>query len=139
MDRPPPPPEYILPPALAALVAACEKPCVADCCGINGFDFFPLHVTSFASARSGNISAHDLEQWETWLKEVEAAARQMEADESGHICHVRGMNQYFTRESLLAMIAEIRHSLAAGPAMLQLSEKLAFPKPVRNASDESSP
>lgn len=57
-------PEIDLPDRLNYLVRYCEKNCVADCCGIDAFDFSPLHVASYLSAYSGEISEAIIQEWE---------------------------------------------------------------------------
>ncbi|MFC5457497.1 hypothetical protein [Prosthecobacter fluviatilis] len=39
------------------------------------------------------------------------------------------MNQYFTREDLAALVAELRHSLAAAPKLQAYSDELSCPTP----------
>jgi hypothetical protein len=45
------PPEIELPERLQYLVKYCEKACVAECCGIDAFDFSPLHIASYTESR----------------------------------------------------------------------------------------
>jgi hypothetical protein len=66
--------EIALPERLKHLVRYCEKNCVAGCCGIDAFDFSPLHVASFLSAYTGRISPSDIEEWNAEITKAEASA-----------------------------------------------------------------
>lgn len=66
-------PEITLPDRLGSLVRYCEKNCVAECCGIDAFDFSPLHIASFLSAYTGRISDSDLIEWAAELEKAKAS------------------------------------------------------------------
>ena len=42
-----------LPTPLANLVSYCEKLCVKECCGIESFDFSPIHLASWLEQSRG--------------------------------------------------------------------------------------
>ncbi len=118
------PPEVALPDRLKYLVQYCEKNCVADCCGIDAFDFSPLHIASFISASTGRISESDIAEWESELKKAERLTAGLLPNEDGYICSVAGMNQYFRRSDFDAFLAELRHSIQMSPKILELSNQL---------------
>lgn len=123
------PPEIALPERLKSLVQYCEKTCVADCCGICAFDFSPLHVASCISAFTGVVTESAIAEWDQELAKAAALVADFEPNESGLICSVAGMNQYFSRESYDEMLSELRHSVHAAPKMIECSMALAYPKP----------
>jgi hypothetical protein len=116
--------EIALPQRLQYLVQYCEKNCVAGCCGIDAFDFSPLHVASFMSSYTGRISPSDIAELEAEIMKFEASFAEMLPNEDGYVCSVVGMNQYFTRASFNAFIAELRHNIRVSPLVLERSEQL---------------
>jgi hypothetical protein len=116
--------ELRLSPRLAALVDACQKACVAECCGLEAFDFSPVHVASYLSAFSGRIS---LDETASLIGELGSLLEQVsgvEPDENGHVCSIAAMNQHFTPQTLDAVVRELMRSISAAPEMLQLSDRL---------------
>ncbi len=120
----PAPPEIALPERLKYLVKYCEKTCVADCCGIDAFDFSPLHVASYVSASTNRISPSDIAEWEQELAKAKELVRDLTPDGDGFVCSVAGMNQYFTRQTFDDFIEELRHSISVSPQVLEFSERL---------------
>jgi hypothetical protein len=117
-------PEIVLPDRLNYLVQYCEKNCVADCCGIDAFDFSPLHVASYLSAYSREITEAIIQEWELELEKAEKLTADLLPNDEGYICSVKGMNQYFRREDFEKFIAELLHSVRVSPQMLALSQQL---------------
>ena len=117
-------PEIALPDQLKYLVKYCEKSCDSGCCGIDAFDFSPLHVASYVSAFTHCISESDIARWESELEKAEESIADLLPNENGFICSVEGMNQYFRRADFEAFIAELRHSIRMSPKILDLSNQL---------------
>lgn len=109
---------------LASLIAACEKNCVAGCCGIDAFDFSPLHIASHLSAFTGAISASDVDSVRSELAALLERAAALEPDSDGLACTVAGMNQCFTMEALQRLGDEIALGLELAPRVLEFSEEL---------------
>jgi hypothetical protein len=118
------PNDITLPDRLQYLVKYCEKICLAECCGIDAFDFSPLHVASYLSAYSGQITQADLATWESELRKLEELAANLIPNEDGFICSVEGMNQYFSRTEFDAFIAKLRHSIEVAPKVVDFSNQL---------------
>ena len=118
-------PELELPERLGHLIKYCEKSCVAECCGVDAFDFSPLHVASFISAYTGSIDEQEIAMWNALIDEFEVsfgAIHPLEQD--GLVCVVTPMNQLFTKDAIQALIGELRTSVAAAPQILDLSNRL---------------
>jgi hypothetical protein len=128
-----PPPEITLPDRLKYLVQHCETSCVAGCCGIDAYDFAPLHVASYLAATRGEISDADVAEWEAELSKLEAVVSELSPNESGYICSVADMNQWFRRADFDYFIAELRLGIQVSPQLLELSKKLEYPTPSRYA------
>lgn len=126
----PPPPEITLPAGLQHLVDRCEKVCDARCCGIDAYDFSPLHVASFLT-HSGRIDPDLITGWNKILNDLLETVSDLPANEAGFICSVAGMNQYFTWQQFNDFIEEVRSSIYAAPKMLEFSEQLQKRRPKR--------
>ena len=116
--------KFVLTERLMHLINYCEKQCVAECCGMDAFDFSPLHVASYLSAFTGSISPAEIGEWETELNKAAERTSQLSPDEDGYIGLLAGTNQFITRANLDALIAELRHSIQVSPQVLELSEQL---------------
>jgi len=112
--------ELHLSPRLQALLIACQKACVAECCGVEAFDFSPLHVASFLSAFTGRVNA---DETATLQRELDVLAEQA-SHENGLLCSISGLNQLFTLEELHGLVRELKRSIAASPQMVELSDRL---------------
>jgi hypothetical protein len=123
-------PEYNLPETVARLVKFCEKVCDRGCCGIDAFDFSPLHVASYISAITGGMRDCDIAEWDERLAEVERATQIIEPNDDGFVCYIPNINHAFSRSLIEALIAEIRHSIRSAPVVVALSNHLASDTPV---------
>jgi hypothetical protein len=117
-------PEISLPPKLQLLVDYCQRSCVAECCGVDAFDFSPLHVASYLSAYTGCITDANIREWETEVMQASSLASELPANEGGFVCSIAGMNQYFSRESFDSFIKEMVHSIRMSPRVVELSDQL---------------
>ena len=131
------PEEITLPPRLERLVKYCEKNCVADCCGIDAFDFSPLHVASYLSSYTGGISESEFSEWEQELDRTLQLITDLPSSGSKWICSIKSMNQYFTSDTFNRFIAELRHSIRSAPKVLELSERLRNDSILSESSDHS--
>lgn len=114
---------------LKYLVASCERSCVAGCCGINAFDFTPLHIASHISTHSRAISRDDIQKYETEIDELERRVATLAPDEDGYVCHIPEMNQHFRTGEFAAFIEELRHNLRVSPQILALSDSIELRRP----------
>lgn len=113
----------------AGLFVACEKVCLHECCGMGAFDFSPLHVASYMSAYTGIISEEDTQASLADLDRLLAAGAAQPLDANGYACSIANTNWNFTRESLAALVARIKWSIAAAPQVLECSARLEADAP----------
>ena len=124
-NTPTPIPELEIPERLGYLIQYCEKPCVAQCCGVDAFDFSPLHIASFVSGSTCMIDDSVLVEWNALIDELERRYRMLQPlPHGGLVCVITPMNQLFTAEAFEALIAELRTSLATAPEVLAVSDRL---------------
>jgi hypothetical protein len=109
---------------LKYLFSYCEKLCVADCCGINAFDFSPLHIASFLCSSSGDIQDSDISQLKREIDDICFEVEKLPPDENGFICMIEGTNQCLTKAILDNTFSEIRCNLDVCKDVFNLSEKL---------------
>jgi hypothetical protein len=57
---------------LGALIKRCETHCVAECCGMNAYDFSPAHIASFLVQSSGRDIASEVDRLNCQLGTLEA-------------------------------------------------------------------
>ena len=118
------PTTIVLPERLGYLVEYCEKSCVAGCCGLDAFDFSPIHIASYLCAYTGRISPSDVAEWEQRLLEAESLVRDLKPDANGYICSVERLNQYFRRAEFEQFIDELRRGIQLAPRLLDYSNQL---------------
>jgi hypothetical protein len=101
------PPELVFPDRLKDLIRHCETVCDAGCCGMDAYNFAPLHIASYLFADSYRTSDIKLAEWETELSKAEALASGLVPNEQGFICSVAGMGS-FRRDDLSNFIGTLR-------------------------------
>lgn len=100
------------------LVARCETQCVAACCGINAYDFDPIHVASFLIMYEGKPRPEDLAALASQLRDLrENFGSQAARSES---CTIDGLNQIFTPQQIDALVSEIEASIATTLELINL-------------------
>lgn len=61
-----------LEPPLATLVERCQTRCVAECCGIDAYDFNPIHIASYLILTRGSPDPAEVAQLQTQLASLRA-------------------------------------------------------------------
>jgi hypothetical protein len=61
-----------LEPPLSNLFGRCMTVCVAECCGVDAYDFNPLHVASYLLMYRGTPDGREVEQIRVQLKTLKA-------------------------------------------------------------------
>lgn len=117
-------PEITPGPFLSGLIAACETFCEHECCGIDAFDFSPLHAGAYLCRHSGSIEREDVQRLLNDLDALHTVSDELAPGEHGFICSLAGTNQYFTRESLQELMRRIRWTLGCAPKLLAVNKEL---------------
>lgn len=118
-----------LPDRLKALLHHCEVYCSSDCCGIDAFDFSPLHIAPYAASYASYMHKGDpteLSDWEAILDEAADLIVGLIPDTDGLICSVAEMNHTFTRPEFETMLARIRHGIKVAPQLIHLARALEY-------------
>ncbi|WP_236027466.1 DUF6331 family protein [Burkholderia aenigmatica] len=95
-------------PCLAAvmpLIDALETDCVAECCGIDAFVFWPDEI-------AGAVGTRDREALAQLADDLLSVQRSIDALPSNLVVSTR-MNQYFRKAAMLALLAHLRTTVDA--------------------------
>ena len=117
-------PKIRLPCRLKALIDACMKLCDSGCCGIDAYDFSPLHIASHLSAYTGVVSDSDINEINREIANLVDSVKDNPANAVGFVCLIEGMNQYFTKEALDDFAAKLRKNMRLAPKVLEFSNAL---------------
>ena len=122
-----------LDPPLAHLVAHCETICVHGCCGLDAYDFSPVHIASYLTRTTRGVD-----------EAVTAICDQLEAlranygssGASGRGVTVESLNEVFTGQRLDQFVAELLGNIPVALALIEQSERLRYRKQEPIASSE---
>lgn len=94
---------------LSDLIKRCESLCSAKCCGLDAYDFSPLHMASFLIMYNG-----DIEQSEIRLLTDQIDRLSENYGKSGAICQgvaIEGVDRTFSAEDIDSMVNELKSNL----------------------------
>jgi hypothetical protein len=97
---------------LQRVVRRCETVCESACCGLDAFDFHPIHVASSILAFNDREPSETMQFIEQELRDMEHAAMQQDLDEFGCVGWCETLNMSFRPEELAEWIARMRHCLS---------------------------
>jgi nitroreductase len=95
---------------LAELVSYCEKLCVKECCGIESFDFSPVHIASWLQQSRGEPAEKTLGLLHEQLDDLRiryGSGSNSEGYESGE----GEMNQFFSPEQIDQLVTQLSTNL----------------------------
>ncbi|MGJ8653578.1 MAG: DUF6331 family protein [Opitutaceae bacterium] len=104
-----------LTPPLSNLIGRCQTICVAECCGIDAYDFSPIQIASYLTMYTGGIEQPEIEKIKFQLKELNEVAKDTNLT-------IEEMNQIFTPSELDSLIDEINENLIVAIKLIELSE-----------------
>ena len=108
-----------LPSPLSKLISYCEKNCVKECCGIDSFDFSPVHIASWLHQSSGDSTEEIVKQLNEQLEELRVKFGSASSTE-GYESDEDEMNQIFSTEQVDQLANQISTNLKHA---VDLSEK----------------
>ena len=85
-----------LPAPLSDLISYCENLCDKECCGIESFDFSPVHVASWLQQSSGESTEETVKQLNAQLEELRAEFGSKSSSTEGYESDENEMNQIFS-------------------------------------------
>ena len=109
---------------LANLVARCETICVAQCCGIDAYDFSPVQLASGLTMYRGLPDPAELRRVRGQIAALKANYGAAGASARG--ATLEDMNQTFTAEQIDALADELSANLEVALALIEQSERLRY-------------
>jgi hypothetical protein len=113
-----------LEPPLANLIKRCQTVCVAECCGIDAYDFSPIHIASSLIMWRGKPDASEIQKLRGQIEVLRENYGSTGASDHGVI--ISEMNQSFTPEQVDAMANELLVNLAVALNIIEVSEKSRY-------------
>jgi len=117
-----------LEPPLANLIERCQTVCVAECCGIDAYDFSPIHIASFLIMWRGKPDASEIQKLRGQIEAFRENYGSTGASGQGVI--ILEMNQSFTPEKVDAMANELVANLEVALSLIGASEKSRYGKSI---------
>ncbi|MDR2219641.1 MAG: DUF6331 family protein [Methylobacillus sp.] len=113
-----------LEPPLANLIDRCQTVCVAECCGIDAYDFSPVHIASSLMMWRGKPDTLEVQKLRGQIEALRENYGSTGASGRGVIIHE--MNQSFTPEQVDTMADELLANLEVALNLIELSEKSRY-------------
>lgn len=102
---------------LLGLIEACETLCEVECCGIDAFDFSPIHMASHLIRYYGHPRPENIDEITSQLLEMDAVADLARA--SGRAIIIDQLNQYFTGQALADLSTSLKNGLLRAHIIIQ--------------------
>jgi hypothetical protein len=124
-----------LDPPLANLIARCQTMCVAECCGVNAYDFSPIQIASYLAMYQGEPDLAAVRVLRGQIAALRANYGGAAASERG--ATIEEMNQNFTAEQIDALANELLANLDVALILTEKSEELRYKAEPRRCSRHS--
>jgi len=111
-----------LEPPLANLIARCQTICVAECCGVDAYDFSPIQIASYLTMYRGKPDASEVR---TLRGQIEAHRANCGVA-SGRGATIEEMNQRFTAEEIERLTDELLANLEVALNLIEISERRRY-------------
>ena len=113
-----------LDPPLANLIDRCQTVCVAECCGIDAYDFSPIHIASFLIMWRGKPDTSEIHKLRGQIEALRENYGSTGASGNGLI--IEEMNQSLTPEQVDAMANELLANMEVALNLIEVSEKSRY-------------
>ena len=114
-------------PPLANLITRCQTICVAECCGLDAYDFSPIQIASYLTMYRGKVDYSEVEKLGSQLGALRANYGVGGASGSG--VTVEEMNQIFSAEEIEGLAREMLANLDVALSLIEESETRRFRRP----------
>lgn len=109
---------------LSELIRKCESICVKGCCGIDAYDFSPIHIASFLIMYTGAPEEKVLRDLKSQLEAL--AANYGENGASAKGVTLEEMNQKFSGKKLDQMVTEISQNIQLALVYIKEAERQRY-------------
>ena len=114
-----------LPTPLTDLIKSCEKPCVKECCGIEAFDFSPVHVASWLHSYQSEPTDSIVSLLNQQLDDVRASYGS-DSDSDGYESDEDEMNQIFSPAQVDQLVNQLKTNLQHAVELNQQSNLIEW-------------
>ena len=111
---------------LASLIDACERQCVAGCCGQNAYDFSPLFIAAYLSTHCGLVRSADIDSVRAQIAKIRREYCTEPLQNIEYSLTIERMNQHYTSAGLDKMLMEIEYNLDRASAVWELSNSIKY-------------
>ena len=109
-------------PPLANLITRCQTICVAECCGLDAYDFSPIQIASYLTMYRGKVDYSEVEKLRSQLGALRA--NYGVGGVSGSGVTLEEMNQIFIVEEIEGLAREMLANLDIALSLIEESETL---------------
>lgn len=113
-----------LEPPLANLIARCQTICVAECCGVDAYDFSPVQIASYLTMYRGKPDESEVQTLRDQIAALRANYGVVGA--SGRGATFEEMNQGFSAEQVEGLANELLANLDVALSLIETSEGLRY-------------
>lgn len=113
-----------LDPPLANLINRCQTICVAECCGVDAYDFSPIQIASYLTMYRGKPDDSELQTLRGQIEALCSNYGAAGASECGVI--IDQMNQVFSAEQIQKLASELLANLDVALNLIQASEEQRY-------------
>ncbi|WDE95561.1 DUF6331 family protein [Lentisphaera profundi] len=106
---------------LNTLITSCETICLSDCCGIDAYDFSPIHIASYLISTTGGIEDKELEELRNQLKQLRETCGTQ--NHTAQKVTIEEINQILTPQDLDQLIDEIENNLEFAIELINITEE----------------
>ncbi len=102
---------------LSNLIERCQTVCVPECCGVQAYDFSPIHIASYLIMWKGAPDENEVEKLLSQLATLKIRARRngLTIDE---------MNQIFTADKINELVEEITTNMGVALDLIKQTDAL---------------
>lgn len=127
-----------LPSPLSQLISYCEQLCVKECCGIEAFDFSPVHIASWLQHSRGEPTAKTVDDLSKQLQEFRTQFGS-DSNTEGYESDEDEMNQIFSPAQVDQLVQQISTNLEHAIALRQRSHQVEWKPDSAPSTTEHQP
>lgn len=109
---------------LSSLIARCESLCSPSCCGLDAYDFSPLHIASFLIMHREGVDANEILEISEQLDALSERCGKFGVVNKW--VKIEGVSHVFSVEDIDEMVREIKVNLEIALFFIKESEFLRF-------------
>jgi hypothetical protein len=121
-----------IPNMLSLLIEQCETRCVAQCCGLEAFNFSPLNIAFFFTVNELKpecISKENVIRVKKELKNLQKNSLTLTEDKHGDIGFLKAIKRPISRQQLKYLCEEIEHNIDVARNLVLDMQTKRYKKP----------